>query len=295
MIIFEHQDSLVEAFTTPAPYRWADDNNIVFRVGSTNYQANINSYENRNTQSRNIDVSFQWQTESGRWTFTLKKSDNPKDALTVISTILAATFEKEAKEKPDTISFSAFTDDNDRDAQKRFKLYKRIAERYAKERNYTLQVHDRSFLLTNNAKPSQMRRFPNDGVIEEDGLVYAEFPRVNAFTWAKMFWLDNAGDYIDLSLPHGRVKVTRTSEDVVTVDGRNAEGKIDNLDSSYVWLSMLGEIKVRTRTGREFTLSERGVILDAGDMILCDDKTIYYLSDEEMFADIWGYDIIEIV
>ncbi|AFN37289.1 hypothetical protein pp2_056 [Vibrio phage phi-pp2] len=289
MIIFEDINPLCEAFDRPAPYKWDSMyNEARFTVGNVQYVAFIK--DNDTARGLSLYVAFQRRDNAtGQWTHSLAKG-SPKDAMTVLSTILAATFDKASKVEPNEITFSAFRDADDEDANKRFRLYKRMAERYAKQMNYTVHITGNSFTLTNN-NPPKIRRLHNDGIHKEDELTYVNFPACNAFTWAKIFWLDNDGDYIKLTLPHGRIHIVRKSSDVIEIEAITPKGRFDNLDSDEIWMSMLSDIKVKARGGRTFTISEKGAILDAGDMILCEQGTFYYLSSEDDFKEIWGYEI----
>ncbi len=292
MIIFEHDETLIEAFDRPVPYRWdAMHNEASFTVGGTQYMATI---QDRDTpRGVSIYVAFQRKDrETGNWTHTLAKG-SPKDAMTVLSTILAATFEKASEIHPDEITFSAYSDEDRNDADKRFRLYKRMAERYASKMDYTVHVMGNSFTVKNN-NPPKVRRLHNDGIKKDEELTYVIFPNTNAFTWAKLFWLDNDGDYIRFALPHGRVYIERKSSDVVHIEATTPRGKFNHLDSAEIWLSMLGDVTVKTRTGRTFEISEKGAILDAGDMILCEQDTLYYVESEEDFSNIWGYELEDI-
>lgn len=289
MIIFEGNDSLVEAFSRPVKYDWLNNDDIYFEVGGVSYRADLRT--KTDSQGQNMDISFQYRDTSGQWTHRLKKGSDTKDALAVLATVLAAAEEKIRKTKPDVVTFSAFTDDDDKDARKRFNLYRRMAERYAKKLDYTMNVIDRLFILKNN-NPVEVRRLPNDGIQEDDGLFYVEFPKCNMFTWATLFDVKNPGEVEMTSLPNGFAMVKLVNDKTFRI--KTSFG--DTLDMPEVWEKLLGTIWTETPWGGDgkSKMYERGALLDDGRMLILDGRTLFIVKNTDEFNEIWGHTFVEI-
>ncbi|ALP47027.1 hypothetical protein phiGrn1_0173 [Vibrio phage phi-Grn1] len=294
MIIFEGYDALFEAFDRAANYDWLTDDEAFFEIGGTMYKAIITSKDE--ARGRIIDVSFMWKRPDGQYSYELKKSGNAKDSLMVMSTVLAATFDKAKRENPDYITFSAFADHDDRDAKKRYNLYKRMAERYAKQMDYTLQTHGRMFVLKNNNPSNEIRRLPNDGIKVEDEITYVDFPRVNAFTWATLFECERPGDFELVRMTNGFATIKRVNDKTVQIKASINGNKFDNLDTVEIWESLLGTIIAKPAWGGdgEAELLEKGAILEDGKMLILDYNTLYMVEKVSDFEDVWGHSLIRV-
>ncbi|CAM0072004.1 hypothetical protein VPHK567_0091 [Vibrio phage K567] len=280
MIIFE-------AFSRPVPYKWVRPSEIEFTVNGTKYRATYNiTYRDGSSQ---MYIDFQWN-DGGQWSYKLKKGGDPKDAMAVFATVLAAGEEKANQEKPDFITFSAFSDEDDADAHKRFRLYKRMADRYAKQLGYTMHVDGRNFILKNN-NPSTVRRIPNDGIMIDDELTYVEMPRTNEFTWATMFECTRPGDFEMVRFKNGFATIKRQTEDKVEIMVKAGGQTYDNLDSPEVWDKLNGELFVTAswRPDEPQPMSEKASLLENGWMILTETSTVYKVENVADFEAIWGY------
>lgn len=290
MIIFDEVDSLAESFTRAAKYEWLDDEIAIFTVGRTLYRAEIKTIER---DTRTINVSFVYKKSNGQWSFELKKGESLKEALMVMSTVLAATFERAEEVKPHYITFSAFSDQNESDYNKRLRLYTRMADKYAKLKNYTVNSNNGAFRLKNNADVPKKRLY-NDGIQKSDNILYVNFPRCDDFTWATLFGAERAGEFTRLSLPNGRATIKRVNEDKVEIDVVVKGSKTNNLDGVATWMDLLGDITVRTKTGKVMTITDKGAILEGDDVVFCDGSSFYYVESVEDFEELWDYELISI-
>lgn len=283
MIIFE-------AFSRPAPYRWIDSyhNETEFKIGDTKYRATYRITARDGATQMYID--FQWQQPDGHWSYSLKKGGDPKDAMAVFSTVLAAGEDKANQENPDFITFSSFSDEEGKDADKRFRLYKRMAERYAKSLGYTLHVDGRNFYLKNN-NPTKVRRLPNDGIMVDEELTYVEIPKCNEFTWAKLFGCDAVGDFVMVRFKHGFATIKRQTQERIEIMVKADGQKYDSLDSAEIWDKLNGELFVTAswRPDEPQPMTERASVLEDGTMILSEGSTVYMVKDVKDFEMIWGY------
>lgn len=287
MIIFE-ETLLPEAFTRPAKYDWITDDEIFFEVGGTQYRAVLRT--STDSMGLSMDLSFQYRDESGQWSYKLKKGGDGKDAMTVLATILTASEERVKLMQPDVITFSAFSDEDDADARKRFKLYKRMAERYAKKIDYTLIVNHRSFILRNN-NPNIVRRLPNDGIKRDEELKYVEFPKTNQFTWATLFGADREGDFVMPRFKNGFAMIKRVNNDLVEIQVSNKK----SLEQSDTWKEILGSLYVVASYKPEpFEMLERASLLEDGRMVVLDGTTLFIVDSINDFENIWGYTFVEI-
>ncbi|CAM0043540.1 hypothetical protein VPHF86_0087 [Vibrio phage F86] len=287
MIIFE-ETLLPEAFTRPAKYDWITDDEIFFEVGDTQYRAVLRT--STDSMGLGMDLSFQYRDESGQWSYKLKKGGDGKDAMTVLATILTASEERVKLMQPDVITFSAFSDEDDADARKRFKLYKRMAERYAKKVDYTLIVNHRSFILRNN-NPNIVRRLPNDGIKRDEELQYVVFPKSNQFTWATLFGAERDGDFVMPRFTNGFAMIKRVNNDLVEIQVSNKK----SLDQSDTWKEILGSLYVTASYKPEpFEMLERASMLEDGRMIILDGTTLFIVENVNDFENIWGYTFVEI-
>ncbi len=280
MIIFE-------AFDRPANYRWVTPSEIEFKVGNTEYRATYKETVRQGLSQ--IYIDFQWKAPDGMWSYKLKKGGNPRESMQVFSTVLVAGEEKIAKESPDFVTFSSFIDEDAADANKRFRIYEKMASRYASKIGYTLHVQGNHFYLKNN-NPVQVKRLPNDGIKREDELTYVEIPRCNSFTWATLFECTNVGDFDLIQFKNGFATINYKTNTTVEIKVKAGGRTWDNLDTAEVWNALNGDLFVQNSWGDEpMPMSEKASLLDNGWMILSEGDTVFMVKSVEDFESVWGY------
>ncbi|AUR85818.1 hypothetical protein NVP1081O_083 [Vibrio phage 1.081.O._10N.286.52.C2] len=291
MIVFE-PFQLDESLDRAAPYKWGGGSAARFEVNGTKYQVEFSqrdgiTYDEVGRDLTTLDVAFRWlDPEMERYSYALKKDSTPRESMTVLATVLAATFEKADKTKPDLITFSAFSDTDGRDAKKRFDLYNRMAIKYGKQKGYTVHTRGRNFILVNDKPVAKaQRRLANDGVLHDEELTYVEFSQCNAYTWAKIFDVKE-GKVARINLPHGWFIIDRTSDEIDIMVGGSG-GSHQTLDNSSIWRDMMVPTNVQNGT-REFEIEEYHAVLADGRVLMCGFTTFYILPHMESVKEIWG-------
>ncbi|QHJ74299.1 hypothetical protein VH12019_00380 [Vibrio phage VH1_2019] len=140
----EYQNELTEAFDRPAPITARRGNQSFFMIGDTEYMVGL--YYDDSKKSLGVDFMHK-PGDSATYYYSLAKG-NSKDAMTVFATVIAE-IKRLMKDNPvNKISFSAFQDSDSSDAKKRFRLYKRMAERFSKELGFRMTTYGDSFTMT---------------------------------------------------------------------------------------------------------------------------------------------------
>lgn len=137
----EYQTELNEAFDRPAQITKRDMQGSHFTLGDTQYLIEIYPTSAHGNQKA-LDVSFRSKKAGEhRYSYGLTGGD-PKDAMTVFATVISE-IKREVELHPEIakVKFSAFEDSNRDDAAKRARLYKRMAEKFAKQLGYKLNVY----------------------------------------------------------------------------------------------------------------------------------------------------------
>ncbi|CAM0049532.1 hypothetical protein VPHF86_0144 [Vibrio phage F86] len=146
----EYQAQLDEAFDTPVKIDRRNLRSSHFRIDDVEYM--IEYYDN---YEGTLDVSFMARdVGEAAYKYTLRHSDT-KTALKVFSTVISETQHRidNAEVEYSKIKFSAFEDDDKKEAAKRARLYKRMAERFAANGDWKLRVYGGdSFVLTKTVK-----------------------------------------------------------------------------------------------------------------------------------------------
>ncbi|AGB06792.1 hypothetical protein [Vibrio phage VH7D] len=136
----EYQNELTEAFNRAAPITARRGNQSYFEIDGAEYMIGLYYEEDRKA----LGVDFMHKPAGAMsYNYSLAKGDS-KDAMTVFATVISEIKHVMQNNIVNRITFAAFNDTNRSDSRKRTRLYKRMAERFAKDLGFKLRVSNES-------------------------------------------------------------------------------------------------------------------------------------------------------
>ncbi|AUR85863.1 hypothetical protein NVP1081O_128 [Vibrio phage 1.081.O._10N.286.52.C2] len=145
--------SLDEAMDRAAHFVWDQSSNrwwlANFRVSGVEYHTVVIRSEYQHAsgyQYENAEVSFQVRDATGTWSHKLVKG-NSADAMTVLATVLASTFDYIDTNKPERVEYTAYQDADPADAKKRLRLYETMTRRGIKGTDYEYTRNGNKFVV----------------------------------------------------------------------------------------------------------------------------------------------------